>query len=131
MQRVLDFLKKCETYFLATCDECSHPHVRPFGTIDIYDNRLCFQTGKSKHVSRQIHDNPKVEICAFDGAKWLRLRASAVEEPRIEAQIQMLENYPSLKKMYAPGDGNTEIFKLEDCEATFYSFTDPPVVIRF
>lgn len=131
MQRVLDFLKTCQTYFLATCDADSQPHVRPFGTIDVFDGKLCFQTGRSKPTSKQIHDNPKVELCAYDGAKWLRLSASAVEEPRIAAQEQMLEAYPELKALYAPGDGNTEIFKLEDCVATFYSFSEPPLTIRF
>ena len=60
MQRVYDYLKKCKTYYLATVDG-DQPRVRPFGTIELIDGRLCFQTGRSKHVSKQIHANPKVE----------------------------------------------------------------------
>lgn len=130
MQRILDFLKKCKTYYLATIDD-DQPRVRPFGTIEIIDGKLCFQTGKSNPVSKQIRENPKIEICAFDGATWLRLTAVAVEDPRIESQEKMLEAYPELKGMYQPGDGNTQIFKLESGVGVFSSFTDAPVAVEF
>jgi len=64
MEEVLQFLKKCETYYLATVDG-DQPRVRPFGTINIFENKLYIQTGKSKNVSKQIQANPKVEICGF------------------------------------------------------------------
>lgn len=79
--------------------------MRPFGTIDLFDGRLTVQTGRKKDVSRQILANPRVELCAFDGERWLRLATAAVEDPRIEAQVHMLEAYPSLQGMYQPGDG--------------------------
>ena len=66
MQEVYDFLKKCETYYLATV-EGDQPRVRPFGTVDIFENKLYIQTGKVKDVSKQIQQNSKVELCAFDG----------------------------------------------------------------
>lgn len=130
MRRVYDFLKKCGTYYLATV-EGDQPRVRPFGTVDIFDGRLCFQTGKSKKVSAQIHRNPKIEISAFADGRWIRIEARAVEESRLDAQRQMLEAYPELKSLYAPNDGNTEIFALQDAVATIYSFTAEPVIIRF
>ena len=123
MKEVYDFLKKCDTYYLATVDG-DQARVRPFGTVDIFDGALTIQTGKVKDVSRQIHSNPKVEICAFDGSTWLRLAAVAVEDPRDEAAAHMLESYPDLKAMYAPGDGNVEVFKLTKAKATFCSFTE-------
>ena len=130
MQRIYDFLKKTKTYFLATVED-DQPHVRPFGTIELIDGKLCFQTGKNKSVSRQIHADPKIEICAFDGSTWLRVKAIAVEDPRVSSQEKMLEAYPELRALYAPGDGNTEIFKLETGAATFCSFTEAPVVVTF
>ena len=51
MQEVYDFLKKCETYYLATV-EGDQPRVRPFGTVAIFDGKLYIQTGKSKPVSK-------------------------------------------------------------------------------
>lgn len=130
MKEVYDFLKKCGTYYLATADK-DQPRVRPFGTIDLFDGRLTIQTGKSKDVSRQMMENPNIEICAFDGEQWLRLAATAVEEPRLEAQVHMLEAYQSLQRMYKAGDGNTQIFALEKCKAVFSSFTQASRTIEF
>ena len=72
MKEVYDFLKKVGTYYLATVDG-DQPRVRPFGTINIFEDKLYIQTGKAKDVSKQIQKNPKVEISAFDGQIWLRL----------------------------------------------------------
>lgn len=130
MQEVYEFLKKCGTYYLATV-EGDQPRVRPFGTVDIFDGCLTIQTGKIKEVSKQIHNNPKVEICAFIEGSWLRLSADAIEDPRIEAQEHMLTEYPSLSRMYKAGDGNTEIFKLTNCKATISSFTAEPKYFEF
>lgn len=130
MQEIYDFLKKCGTYYLATT-EGTQPRVRPFGTVDIFEDKLYIQTGKVKNVSRQILANPQIEICAFDGGHWLRIEATAVLDDRIEAQKHMLDGYPNLQAMYQPGDGNTQVFYLKDATATFASFTDEPRVIHF
>ena len=69
MERVVKFLKEAETYYLATV-EGDQPRVRPFGTAHIFEGKLYIQTGKVKDVSKQIHANPKVEICAFKNGEW-------------------------------------------------------------
>ena len=130
MEEVLEFLKKCGTYYLATQDG-DQPRVRPFGTIDLYDGTLRIQTGRSKAVAHQMLKNPKVELCAFDGQQWLRIQATVEEDPRIQAQEHMLEGYPSLRTNYTPGDGNTMIFVLKHVTATFSSFTAPSRTITF
>ena len=130
MEEVYRFLKECGTYYLAT-DEDGQPRVRPFGTIDLFDGRLTIQTGASKAVSRQMLKNPRVELCCFQKGKWLRVAATAVEDPRLEAQEHMLEAYPGLKNRYQAGDGNTQIFALEHVTATFSSFTEEDRVVTF
>ena len=130
MQRVYDFLKKCGTYYLATVGG-DQPRVRPFGTVDLFENRLYIQTGKSKPVSRQMQANPHVEICAFAEGRWLRVAATVVRDDRVEAKRHMLDAYPGLKNRYSAEDDNTEVLYLKDATATFSSFTDEPVVIRF
>lgn len=130
MQKVYDFLKKCNTYYLATTDG-DQPRVRPFGTIDLFDDKLYIQTGKVKDVSKQILKNPKIEICAFDGQKWLRVQAIAVEDGRVEARQHMLDGYPELQNMYSATDDNTQVFYLKDATATFSSFTEEPEIITF
>lgn len=130
MNSVYDFLKKCETYYIATIDG-DQPRVRPFGTVDLFEGKLYIQTGKSKAVSHQIMKNPKVEICAFDGEKWVRVATTLVEDDRVEPRRHMLEVYPELKALYDPEDGNSQVFYMTDSEATFSSFTDAPVVVKF
>lgn len=129
MREVYDFLKKCQIYYLATV-EGDQPRVRPFGTIDWFEDRLYIQTGKVKDVSKQMQQNPKIELCAFDGEKWLRVAATAVRDDRVEAKAHMLDAYPQLKGRYSATDGNTEVLYLKDITATFYSFTEAPVVVK-
>lgn len=130
MQEVYEFLKKAGTYYLATTED-GQPRVRPFGTVNLYKDRLYIQTGKVKAVSRQLHANPKLEICAMAGGEWIRVEASAVEDDDREARVSMLEAYPSLKAMYSPDDGNTEVWFLRNVTATIYSFTAEPKVYKF
>ncbi len=130
MKTVYDFLKKCKTYYLATVEN-DQPRVRPFGTIDLFENKLYIQTGKVKNVSKQMAQNPKIEICAFDGNTWIRIEAIAVNDDRIEAKQHMLDNYPSLQKMYKADDNNTQVLYLKNATATFYSFTQKPKVVKF
>lgn len=130
MQEVYDFLKECETYYLATV-EGDQPRVRPFGTVDIFEGKLYIQTGKSKDVSKQIQTNSKVEICGFSKGTWVRVAGKLVRDDRIEAKKHMLDQYPSLQAMYSAEDDNTEVLYFEDATATFSSFTDAPKVVKF
>jgi uncharacterized pyridoxamine 5'-phosphate oxidase family protein len=130
MQEVYDFLKKANTYYLATV-EGDQPRVRPFGTVDIFDGKLYIQTGKSKDVSKQIKANPKIEICAFDGDKWIRVQAVAVEDDRREAKQHMLDAYPQLKDRYSADDDNTQVLYLKDAVAVISGFTSEPKTIKF
>ena len=130
MQRVVDFLKDAEVYYLATV-EGDQPRVRPFGTAHIFEDKLYIQTGKVKNVSKQIHANPKVEICAFKNGAWLRVAGELVEDPRVEAKQSMLDAYPSLANMYSAEDENTEVFYFKNATATFSSFAGAPEVVTF
>ena len=130
MKEVYDFLKSARTYYLATA-EGDQPRVRTFGTVDIFEGRLYIQTGKSKSVSKQLQANPKAEICAFDGGRWLRVSGTLVRDDRIEAKAHMLDNYPELKAMYSADDDNTEVLYFKDAAATFSSFTEAPRTVTF
>ena len=80
MDKVLKFLKDAETYYLATVED-DHPRVRPFGTAHVFEGKLYIQTGKVKDVSKQLHQNPKAEICAFKNAT--SIFSSFTHEPEI------------------------------------------------
>ena len=130
MKEVRDFLKECEVYYLATV-EGDQPRVRPFGTAEIFEDKLYIQTGKKKNVSKQIQDNPKVEICGFKDGKWIRLSGKLIRDDRVEAKKYMLDQNPGLRKMYDENDDNTEVLYFEKATATFSSFTEEPKTIEF
>lgn len=130
MERVVKFLKDAEVYYLATV-EGDQPRVRPFGTAHIFEGRLYIQTGKVKDVSKQLMANPKAEICAFKNGEWIRITGELIEDDRMEARQSMLDAYPSLQKMYAADDGNTQVFCFKNATATISSFTHDPEVIQF
>ena len=130
MERVEKFLKEAGVYYLATVDG-DQPRVRPFGTVNIFEGKLYIQTGKVKEVSKQLHINPKAEICAFKDGDWLRVAGELVEDDRREARASMLDAYPDLRGMYNEDDGNTEVFYFKNATATFASFTKAPETINF
>ena len=130
MEEVLDFLKKCWTYYLATVD-WDQPRVRPFWTINIYNNKLYIQTWKSKNVSRQIQANPKVELCWFYDWDWIRISWELVRDENIAAKKDMLDHYPELRGMYNENDDNTEVLYFKNATVAIASFTKPPKVFTF
>ena len=130
MERAAKFLKDAEAYYLATVDG-DQPRVRPFGTVNIFDGKLYIQTGKVKDVSKQIHANPKVELCAFKDGRWVRVAGELEEDERLEAKQSMLDAYPNLQGMYKADDGNTEVFYFKNATVTFSSFTSEDEVYSF
>ena len=130
VERVCQFLDEARTYYLATADG-DQPRVRPFGTALVFGGKLYIQTGKKKEVSRQLAANPKAEICAFSGGKWLRVAGELINDDRIEPKAAMLDKHPELKAMYSAEDENTQVLYFRNAVATFSSFTEAPETVTF
>ena len=131
IEKVYYYLNDAGTYYLATMDG-DKPRVRPFGTILLDDGKLYIQTGKVKDVSKQIAENPFVEISAsMSNGTWIRIAAELVEDDSHDVKEKMLEKMPSLKAMYSADDDNMQMFCLKDATATLCSFTAEPEVVTF
>ena len=130
MEETYDLLIKCGTFYLATEDGLK-PRVRPFGAVNIYDGKLYIQTGKVKNVSKQMQENPNVEISGMLDGRWIRLEGKVVRDDRREAKESMLEANRVLKNMYSADDDNTEVLYFENAKATFCSFTEEPKIVKF
>jgi len=131
MNEVYEYLKKCGMFYLATT-QGDQPHVRPFGALGIYEDKLYIQTGNIKKVFKQMKKDPKIEICAMDkDGTWIRIESTVVQDDRIEARQHMLDENPSIKHMYAADDGNCEVLYLKNATATFYSFAGTPKTVKF
>ena len=130
MKEVLEFLEKAGVYYLATSKD-NKPYVRPFGTVNVFEDKLYIQTGKVKNCYKEIIDNPNVEISAFFEGRWIRLNGKLVPDDRVEAKKSMLDKYPNLRGMYNENDTNTIVLYFKDAVATIYSFTDAPKTFKF
>ena len=129
MKEIYEFLKKCGVFYLATIDG-DKPRVRPFGALNIFEDKLYIETGKRKDVSKQMQINSNVEICGMYEGKWIRFEGKVVRDDRLEAKQSMLDSNPELKSIYSADDDNTEVLYFESGVATIYSFTSEPVIIR-
>lgn len=130
MKEVFDFLKRCGVYYLATV-EGDQPRVRPFTSLNCYDGKIYIQTGKVKPVAHQLKANRKIEISAMADGAWLRLTGEAVLDESEAAQQSMLDANPGLEKMYAVGDGNIEVYSIQNAKADICSFADAPKHFEF
>ena len=130
MKEVQEFLKESRVYYLATVDN-DQPRVRPFGTAEIFEDKLYIQTGKKKDVYKQLEKNNKFEISAFNNGKWIRVSGNLIPDDRLEAKKDMLDKNPELRNMYDENDDNTIVLYIDNGKATIYSFTEEPRIINF
>lgn len=130
IERVVNYLDEAKTYYLATV-EGDQPRVRPFGTALLYKDRLYIQTGKVKNVSKQIAENPKVEICALKDDTWIRIAGELEEDNDREVRVAMLEKMPHLSEMYDADDENMQMLYFKNATAIFYSFTEEAETVCF
>lgn len=131
MNEVYQFLKELPTFYLAIV-EGDQPRVRPFGAMIEREGKLWLITSKQKPVYKQLEKNPKAELCGTDAnGAWLRVETTLVPEDNRGAKVQLLEEYPSLSKVYAPDDDIMAMLYLKDSTATFSSFTTKPRTVTF
>ena len=130
MNEVVDYLKSCGTFYLAT-SENGQAHVRPFGAVCVFEGKLYIVTNNQKKVYQQMKQNGKVEICGMHQGTWMRVEGEVKEDLRREARVAMMaDNEAALSNMYTVDDQLMTVFYFEHGTATIYSFTDEPKVIE-
>ena len=127
MKELVEFLNKCHIFFIATVDGKT-PKVRPFGAINVYNDKLYFITNKNKDIYKQLISNNAVEICASTSDSWIRYSGYACFDEDVLAKKSMLDNNPGLRRMYNENNPDMAIFYLDKGVCTFYSFTSKPKV---
>jgi uncharacterized pyridoxamine 5'-phosphate oxidase family protein len=125
IKEVVDFLKECKMFFMATSDGGS-PRVRPMGAVFSYKDKLMFTTNNKKDLWKQLQAKPEIEICACTGPKWLRLRGKVGFEKERDARVKALEANPKLQRIYNPDDGMFEVFYFESATGAFEDMSGPP-----
>ena len=126
MNEVLEYLKSCGTFYVATC-EGDQPRVRPFGAVCEFEGKLYIVTNNRKNVYRQMKQDGKIEICGMHNGTWMRVEGTVTEDTRREARVAMMDaNGAALSSMYSVDDGLMTVFRIESGTATVYSFTAEP-----
>lgn len=128
MEKTVQFLKDAKIFFIATIDG-DRPRVRPFGALNVYNNKLYFISANTKDVFNQLVKNNNTEICACtpDG-RWIRISGKVEVDNSIEAKKAMLDANPDLRMMYNENDGIMEVFFLKNATSTISSFTEAPII---
>lgn len=130
MNEVVEYLKSCGTFYLAT-SEGGQAHVRPFGAVCDFEGKLYFVTNNQKKVYQQMKENEKVEICGMHKGTWIRVEGEVKEDLRREARAAMMDaNTAALSSMYTVDDNLMTVFYFEHGVAAIYSFTSEPKVIN-
>ena len=110
MNEVVEYLKNCGTFYLAT-SENGQAHVRPFGAVCEFEGKLYIVTNNKKKVYNQMKENGKVEICGMHKGTWIRVEGTVAEDTRREARVAMMNaNEASLKSMYTVDDNLITVF---------------------
>lgn len=128
MKEILEFLRECGTFYLATT-EGDQPRVRPFGVVCEFEGKLYIATTNKKDVYNQMLKNPKIEICGMnkDEDKWMRVAGEVELDERREARVAMMEANKSLENMYNVDDNLFVVLSFKNAKATLYSFTEETV----
>ena len=130
MNEVLEYLKSCGTFYLATSED-GQAHVRPFGAVCEFDGKLYIVTNNQKKVYQQMKKNGRVEICGMNNGTWIRVEGNVKEDTRREARVAMMEdNKAALSGMYTVDDNLMTVFYFENASAAIYSFTTEPKTIE-
>jgi len=93
-QEFIDFARENPVCFMATCDG-NQPHVRALLLFFADDTGFYFGTLSPKDMCKQLHKNPKVEVCFYNhpaeliNAKQMRLTGHVefVENPLLKHRI--------------------------------------------
>lgn len=126
MKEILEFLRECGTFYLATT-EGDQPRVRPFGVVCEFEGKLYIATTNKKDVYNQMLKNPKIEICGMNKGKWMRVAGEVELDERREARVAMMEANKSLENMYNVDDNLFVVLSFKNAKARLYSFTEETV----
>lgn len=130
MNETMEYLKNCGTFYLATSED-GQAHVRPFGAVCEFEDKLYLVTSNQKNVYRQMLKNPKVEICGMFEGTWIRVKGEVKEDLRRDARVAMMDaNKAALSGMYTVDDALMTVFYFEHGTATIYSFAAEPKTIQ-
>ena len=130
MNKIVEELKKVKVFYVATVDG-NGARVRPFSSVCEFEGNAYICTSNQKDFFKQITATPNIELCgSYDQTSWLRVKATATLDDRVEARRAMLSDPTGPSMLYTENDGKFVVFRLDNIEAVKYSFFSEPTVIE-
>lgn len=111
-----EFLTKSKVFYLATVDG-DQPKCRPLGFHLLDGDKIYFGVGTFKEVYKQLEANPKLEIVAFDGDKFLRYWGTADLEKNEDIIQKAFEIMPEIAEVYKANNWEMGVFYIKDATA--------------
>lgn len=111
-----DFLERVEVFYLATT-KGDQPKCRPFGFHYLDDGKIYFTAATFKDVFKQIQENPKVEIVAYDGDKFLRYYGIAKVVKNDKVVEKAFEELPDVEKIFKEFNLELGVFYIDKATA--------------
>jgi uncharacterized pyridoxamine 5'-phosphate oxidase family protein len=126
--KMLEFVKRNNVSFMATLAG-GEPRVRAMSTAHIDEKGLTFCTGSSKDVSRQLIENPLVELCFWSTEEKQQLRIRGKMEKLDDEALKKLiveQKFTFLKPVVEQfGWESLTLFRLESGKAVTWSSENP------
>ncbi len=116
IQKIDDFLERAEVFYFATTIG-DQPKCRPFGYHYLEDGKIYFTSATFKDVFKQIQANPKVEIAAYDGDKFLRYYGTAKIVKNDKVVQRAFEELPELKEIFEKFNFELGVFYIDNATA--------------
>lgn len=132
MKETFEYLKKLEVNYVATLDK-DKPSCRPFGDPVLFDNKIYVLTSKEKNVYKQIMENNKVCIVAYDGESWMRINCLLIDDSdNTLAKQAIIDEFDwAIDAGYTLDNPNFAVLYIKDAETTIYNDTEEVVKYKF
>lgn len=138
IQEVIKFANENPVGYAATIDN-GKPRVRALGMWFADETGFYFQTSTMKEISKQLAENPNVEICFYHHeemiGKMLRVsgKAEFVEDKLLKERL--MAERPFLKSMGLSAESKALIiFRIAHGEALFWTMENnlkPKTIVKF
>lgn len=122
MKKTFDFLKnRTKVNYVSTIDG-DRPSCRPFGDPVLFDGKIYAMTHAGKNVAKQLAENNKVCIVAYDGENWIRINCKMIDDSdNLEAKKAIIAEFDWAEEAgYTLDAPDFKIFYLADADATIY-----------
>ena len=121
--KVHEFLNKAQTFYFLTTDG-DQPKGRPFGFQMLVDDVLYFGCGTFKNVFKQLTSNPKVEVLALCGDRFMRYdgEAKVVKDAALLDKVRAA--MPDVMGLYDKNGWEMGLFYLENGHAEIRAMMD-------